>query len=172
MKGTINMFILLFLFASLMQCKNNLCESTNCKNAAICNDGICECTATYYGDNCEYSKLRLFLDDQNNPTTYLGVYSCNTGSELVLRQNISLENSILISSINNEPCAIIIQVPYINQQAATLVSIDLQQFNNDQQVNGSMYIGGFNNAILEVNLMFKNLTSGSLSSCNFNGTKQ
>lgn len=57
---------LIFLAIACEQ-EANLCETVNCENGGICENGICSCPTGYTGTNCELIDVQALLDAGETP---------------------------------------------------------------------------------------------------------
>lgn len=92
-----NHFRILLLFVSLLfiiSCDDQ-CESIECLNNGICNEGVCECPDGYEGTNCEIelSAVKRFLKRENKESYYTDYEYTNEG--LLKKKSVFRNTGIL-----------------------------------------------------------------------------
>lgn len=56
----------------MSSCKKDPCDTTSCLNGATCNEGTCECTTGYEGENCGTEMRQKFLGTYTGTMTVAG----------------------------------------------------------------------------------------------------
>jgi hypothetical protein len=93
-------FALLILTVLLVGCTKEDCDSINCLNGGICNEGICECPEGYTGSRCETFNPCYVTDCENGGECENGHCECLPGYFGVLCENQLLPAAIYLRKLD------------------------------------------------------------------------
>ncbi len=162
MKKNLTLGIATVLFAiislTISSCTTDKCEGVICQNGGTCNDGSCACTTGYEGTNCQTRISEKFIG------TYGGTETCDGSGASPI--------SILITSLADPA---LIRINYKEALRANVsgneITIPLQFFGTGTLEEAYSGTGTLNGNTITLGIITTDVTTSSVSSCNFTGTK-
>ncbi|WNJ16626.1 hypothetical protein [Pontibacter sp. G13] len=102
MKQLIFSCLIFGLFAGISSCKKEPCETTECQNGGVCDDGSCTCPSGFAGELCETVDLNSYLGSYHSD--YGGCISTSDFHKVSLERKPDNDLQVYLLDLGDYAC--------------------------------------------------------------------